>query len=69
MRLAHASTYLMNAIFVLMTTNYTINPEFYFLGGGGSSSNGGVSSLLIYFPVLKIVLGIVYSVLKVWASD
>ena len=38
-RMAHAFTYLMNAVFVLMTTNYTLNPGHYFLGGSQTTGS------------------------------
>ena len=61
----------MNAVFVLMTTNYTLNPSYYFLGGASSSAyeHSAGSTLLAYFPVVQIVLIIVYSSLKVFTSD
>jgi hypothetical protein len=37
-KMGNALTYLMNAVFVLMTTNYTLNPSFYFLGSQSSKS-------------------------------
>eukprot|EP00347_Sterkiella_histriomuscorum_P004731 403359323 len=65
-RLAHASTYLMNALFVLMTTNYTVNPQLYYLGDGATDKN---SSFMIYFPLAQIVIGILYTVEKVMSSS
>eukprot|EP00347_Sterkiella_histriomuscorum_P011853 403370857 len=65
-RLAHASTYLMNALFVLMTTNYTVNPQLYYLGDGATDKN---SSFMIYFPLFQIVIGILYTVEKVMSSS
>lgn len=41
----------MNALFVLMTTNYTLNPSHYFLGDI-SSSEGGTNTFMLYFPVV-----------------
>ena len=38
-KMGNALTYLMNAVFVLMTTNYTLNPSFYFLGSQTSNSD------------------------------
>jgi len=45
--MANSVTYLMNAVFVLMTTNYTLNPTSYFLGGGKEES-----SIMTYFPIV-----------------
>lgn len=63
--MAHAFTYLMNAVFVLMTTNYTLNPGHYFLGGAQTSG----STVFAYFPAVQIALITVYASLKVYISD
>ncbi|CDW82963.1 UNKNOWN [Stylonychia lemnae] len=65
-RLAHASTYLMNALLVLMTTNYTLNPQFYFLGRSDQNEGG---ALYVYFPLLQIFIGIIYFIIKILQSD
>jgi len=46
-KIGNALTYLMNAVFVLMTTNYTLNPNFYFLGSTSSSYD-----FMAYFPIV-----------------
>ena len=62
-RLGNAVTYFMNAVFVLMTTNYTLNPGLYFLGSTGT---GG---FMAYFPLIQVFLAVLYSTLKVYTSD
>jgi hypothetical protein len=63
--MAHAATYLMNAVFVLMTTNYTMNPARYYF----QSNNNSEPNWLIYFPIFQVVLGGVYAGLKIYTSD
>ena len=60
--MGNALTYVMNAVFVLMTTNYTLNPGLYLIGG-----DQGLG-LMTYLPILQIVLAIVYASLKVYTS-
>ena len=48
--MAFASTYMMNAAFVLMTTNYTLNPSNYYMWGTTDANKA--SSLLLYFPIV-----------------
>lgn len=62
--MAHAATYLMNAVFVLMTTNYTMNPAGYYF-----QSNSNRANWLVYFPIFQVVLGGVYGGLKIYTSD
>jgi len=52
----------MNAVFVLMTTNYTLNPGMYLIAGDGGMG------LMTYFPVVQILLAVVYASLKVYTS-
>jgi len=61
-RIGNALTYLMNAVFVLMTTNYTLNPGMYLIAGDGGMG------LMTYFPVVQILLAVVYASLKVYTS-
>ena len=52
--MGNALTYLMNAVFVLMTTNYTLNPSFYFLGAQSTNSDGSNSTSyqwMAFFPL------------------
>ena len=66
-RLAHASTYIMNALFVLMTTNYTLNPNNYYMSFTGDEDK--ISSFLLYFPLVQIMIGSIYFGLKIYTSD
>ena len=63
-RLAYASTYLMNAVFVLMTTNYTLNPGSYYLWGIDEKNK--LKSILLYFPLAQLLVGIIYFVIKIY---
>lgn len=57
----------MNAAFVLMTTNYTLNPNNYYLWS--SSGEDKSSSFLLYFPLFQLIIGVLCFVCKVVDSD
>ena len=63
-RVGNALTYIMNAVFVLMTTNFSLNPE-----GGGLFGATNANSYLCYFPLFQVFLSVLYASLKVYTSD
>jgi len=64
-KMGNALTYIMNAVFVLMTTNYTLNPNFYFLGSTSTSTG----DFMAYFPLIQVIICVIYASLKVYTSD
>lgn len=60
-RLANSTSFFMQGVFVLMTTNYTLNPSFYYLGAQTSGP-------FTYFPIFQIALATIYACLKIYTS-
>lgn len=53
-------------MFVLMTTNYTLNPTNYYISDDHEYSRW--KSIMIYFPIFQIVIGVIYFVYKIIRS-